>query len=120
MNAPKDQGGCGSCWSFGAVASIEGRVAIKTGGAPPVLSEQHLVDCVKGCYGCGGGWIAPALQYVMTAPGIQAASTYPYTGVDGTCKFDPSKAAVGLTAVYGVADAKAEVGRGPVAVYIQA
>ena len=44
VNGVKDQGQCGSCWSFSTISSVESAVAIKT-GVLNVLSEQELVDC---------------------------------------------------------------------------
>jgi C1A family cysteine protease len=32
MNPVRDQGNCGSCWSFATIASVEGRWAVKRGG----------------------------------------------------------------------------------------
>lgn len=54
----KDQGQCGSCWAFSTIVSLEGQQAKKTGSYVS-LSEQNIVDCVKGesdcCDGCDGG-----------------------------------------------------------------
>ena len=40
MNPVRDQGQCGSCWSFAAIGTLEGRYAIAHGGSKVQLSEQ--------------------------------------------------------------------------------
>jgi C1A family cysteine protease len=51
----KDQGQCGSCWTFSSTGALEGANQIATGELLS-FSEQQLVDCVKTSYGCNGGW----------------------------------------------------------------
>jgi hypothetical protein len=41
----KDQGDCGSCYSFGSAAAVESAHAIKHGVSPVALSEQAILDC---------------------------------------------------------------------------
>ena len=58
----KNQGRCGSCWAFGAIAALEGSYA-KRRGTLRAFSEQQIVDCVTVrdgnpcCGGCKGGHI---------------------------------------------------------------
>ena len=47
----KDQGVCGSCWSFSALGTIESFFVIQGRGIFD-FSEQMLVDCEKGSSGC--------------------------------------------------------------------
>lgn len=50
----KDQGSCGSCWAFATVGAIECAIKI-VDGIEVDLSEQWLVSCNGGYYGCDGG-----------------------------------------------------------------
>lgn len=84
----KNQGQCGSCWSFSATGAIECNYAIKTGTLVS-LSEQQLVDCAGaryGCAGCNGGQMTGAMQYAANEGGLCSEEEYKYTARDGTCK----------------------------------
>jgi C1A family cysteine protease len=89
----KDQGQCGSCWSFSATGAMEGAYKV-TKGSLPSLSEQNFVDCDNrsngGCYlGCNGVLMDSALSWAKKNGGICTEAAYPYTSgttkKSGTC-----------------------------------
>lgn len=91
VNAIKDQGQCGSCYAFGAVAAMEAAWKM-AGHALMAFSEQNIVDCSTslGNQGCNGGWHYWAMDYVIKN-GIMSMADYPYIAKQQTCKFDKNK-----------------------------
>uniref|UniRef100_A0ACD5UGX9 Uncharacterized protein n=1 Tax=Avena sativa TaxID=4498 RepID=A0ACD5UGX9_AVESA len=82
----KAQGGCGCCWAFATVATVESLNKIK-GGQLLDLSEQELLDCNRvGQYGCKGGYIEKALNWIKAKGGVVTEATYPYQERQGQCK----------------------------------
>jgi len=122
----KNQGQCGSCWSFSSTGAIEGQLMLKRGQSVS-LSEQQLVDCSRnfGNYGCRGGWMNNAFKYIAYAGGITTENQYPYTARDGYCNFNPASAVATVTGFRNLPSGDEEslknaVGTiGPIAVAIQ-
>jgi len=85
----KNQGQCGSCWSFSTTGAIEGAMFLSTGNLQS-YSEQQLVDCSRLNHGCNGGSMALAFTYTQTHP-LELESDYPYTAKDGKCAYVSSK-----------------------------
>lgn len=81
VNPVKNQGSCGSCWAFSAVANMEAAWFRKTGDLL-TLSEQQLVSCDKGGddNGCNGGGPDTAFGWVIKYGGMASEAGYPYTG----------------------------------------
>lgn len=80
----KDQGGCGSCVAFAAVAMIESAVEISRGNPKPIpdLSEADLF--FGGGANCNGWQFDRALNRALSA-GVADEACWPYDG-DGPCR----------------------------------
>jgi len=91
----KDQGQCGSCWSFSTTGALEGIYQIQIGKLIP-FSEQQLVDCDKIMnqagprgkdHGCNGGLMENAFDWIHKNGGLCEEDSYPYIGKEsGTCE----------------------------------
>jgi len=78
----KNQGHCGSCWSFSTTGSVEGAYQIATGTLKS-FSEEELVECdTSKDHGCRGGLMDNAFEFIKTN-GLTTESNYPYTAAGG-------------------------------------
>jgi hypothetical protein len=91
----KDQGQCGSCWSFSTTGALESAYYNKFGKLIS-FSEQQLVDCDniknggRGDRGCNGGLMDNAFTFIGKYGGLCTEDAYPYvsgvTMTEGTCQ----------------------------------
>ena len=98
VSAIKDQGSCGSCWSFSTTGSIESAYKIKT-GKDILLSEQQILECSVsyGNNGCSGGLVEYAYHY-LESHSLETEGEYPYTATSSKpCKAVASEGKVELT-----------------------
>jgi len=87
----RDQGPCGSCWAFSAVAMIEAKLNIAHDD-PDMdidLSEQYVLSCLPASGGCNGGWAYSALDCIFSTDlhgnyvnGIVSEECMPYQADD--------------------------------------
>jgi hypothetical protein len=123
----KNQGQCGSCWSFSTTGSTEGAVQIATGTLTS-LSEQQLMDCstAEGDHSCEGGLMDYGFEYIIKNGGIDSEADYPYKMRDEACDSAKEGRKVASVASYKDVTPNQEaqlalaVGIGPVSVAIEA
>jgi cathepsin L len=121
----KNQGQCGSCWSFSTTGSVEGQ-HFRSTNTLVSLSEQNLVDCSTANHGCDGGNVDLAFQYIIDNSGIDTEASYPYEGKQGSCRYDASNIGATISAFTDVTSGdesalqEAVASVGPVSVAIDA
>lgn len=100
VNPIRDQGKCGSCWTFASVAAIESQYARVTGNLLQ-LSEQNLLNCGKAYFtpsdsnGCNGGQAELGFNWVKANKGINLRTADPYTAsYSGRCTFNSTASGV--------------------------
>jgi len=73
----RDQGGCGSCWAFGAVTAMSDRICIHSKGEQHAhVSSENLLSCCYSCgFGCNGGFPGAAWSY-WTRKGLVTGGQY--------------------------------------------
>jgi C1A family cysteine protease len=88
----KNQRSCGSCVSFGTIATVEGTIR-KSKNDPNYavdFSEAHLFYCHarsegRRCSGSKGGWWVPPAMRAFKDKGVTDEAHYPYTPGDQNC-----------------------------------
>ena len=85
MSPIRDQGGCGSCWTFGALAAMEGvmNIYLNDPDFDYDLSEQFMVSCGAGS--CESGGISEEVLAYLKTTGIPDEACYPYLAIEGDC-----------------------------------
>ena len=88
MTSVKNQGGCGSCWAFAALGTVEAHKNIVS--ANPALdldlSEQEIVSCSIGGT-CEGGHSYKAFQYIRDC-GVVDEINFLYAASDLACPYN--------------------------------
>eukprot|EP00771_Trimastix_marina_P000106 gnl/Trimastix_PCT/1111.p1 GENE.gnl/Trimastix_PCT/1111~~gnl/Trimastix_PCT/1111.p1 ORF type:complete len:635 (+),score=42.31 gnl/Trimastix_PCT/1111:443-2347(+) len=80
----RNQGSCGSCWSFSSSEVISDRFCLASNGSQDViLSPQYLIDCYAS-HGCSGASTSGAFSWVQSN-GCVPEACYPYQAAEKTC-----------------------------------
>jgi cathepsin H len=90
LTAVKNQGHCGSCWTFSTSGCLEAHTCLQAGKDCTHwkgLAEEQLVECAGDFnnHGCNGGLPSQAYEYLKYSGGMALEKDYPYEAGNGTC-----------------------------------
>ncbi|XP_028818194.1 dipeptidyl peptidase 1 [Denticeps clupeoides] len=95
----RNQGSCGSCYTFASMGMLEARIRIMTNNTEqPIFSMQQVVSCSQYSQGCDGGFPYLIGKYVQDY-GVVEEECFPYTGTDSPCNI-PDKCMRHFTSDY--------------------
>lgn len=77
------------------IGALEGQWFKKTGQLLD-LSEKQLLDCDTAEFGCDGGYMDRAFNYIQGA-GVTLESSYPYVASQSTCQYSTNQTAARTT-----------------------
>lgn len=84
--APRNQGKCGSCYAFAAIALYEWAYC-KATGDQVAFSEQYVIDCGnRNDFGCSSGYTHKVREFVE-ANGLELRDEYPYCASEQKCLY---------------------------------
>lgn len=90
LSPVRNQGECGSCYSFAAMGMLEARIRILTNNSQaPILSPQQIVSCSSYSQGCDGGFPYLIGKFVQDF-GIVEESCFAYVGKNIPCRVPQS------------------------------
>lgn len=99
----RNQGSCGSCWAFAAVAQLESHMLIYDDRNED-LSEQNVIDCNSWGADCGGGWAGAAYATFLN-PGAVLEACVPYQARDDlSCRQNMCEKVAWITNYTGVSN----------------
>jgi C1A family cysteine protease len=87
VTPPRNQGVCGSCFIFSALANLESQYAMKHNGAQIYLSTQQVLSCANYRMACVGGLMEITYNYLQKAGGAILEQTLPYSGRITQCPY---------------------------------
>ncbi len=88
MTPIRDQGDCGSCWSFAVIGVAEGMINVAEND-PDIdidLSEQYLVSSCCAYGDCDGGYVYSTFEF-LESNGVPQESCYPYEASNSPCSY---------------------------------
>ncbi|XP_007900501.1 dipeptidyl peptidase 1 [Callorhinchus milii] len=87
----RNQGACGSCYSFSSMGMLESRIRILTQNMQtPILSTQQIISCSNYSQGCDGGFPYLIAGKYAQDFGLVEEHCFPYIGKDTPCKMKES------------------------------